>query len=56
MERGMMDKPLTIDELLGRRIFRSQVEVPPRWAEYYDRRVSTRALVTERRHELKLAY
>jgi hypothetical protein len=56
MERGMMDKPLTIDELLGRRIFRSQVEVPPRWAEYYDRSVSTRALVTERRHELKLAY
>ena len=56
MERGMMDRPLEIDELLSERIFRSRCELPPRWSEYYDRSVETRALERNRRHELKLAY
>jgi transposase-like protein len=56
MQRGMMDHPLTIDALLERRIFRTRCELPPRWSEYYDRRVNTRALKKNRKHELKLAY
>lgn len=56
MERGMMDRPLEISELLSGRIFRTRCELPPRWAEYYDRAVETRALPRNRRHELKLAY
>lgn len=56
MERGMMDRPLAIAELFGGRIFRTRCELPPRWAEYYDRRVETRALPRNRGHELKMAY
>jgi len=56
MERGMMDRRLSVEELLAGRIFRTHVELPPRWSEYYDRVVATRALAKQRRHELKYAY
>ena len=56
MVRGMMDKPLGIQELLRERIFRTRCELPPRWSEYYDRKVETRALKRCRRHELTMAY
>ena len=56
MERGMMERPLKIQELFGERLFRGHFELPPRWAEYYDRTVETRALGHNCRHELKYAY
>ena len=56
MERGMMERPLEIFELLAGRLFRTRMELPPRWSQYYDRVVSTRALPKERRHELKYGY
>ncbi len=56
MERGMMDQPLGINELLAKRIFRTRCELPPRWSEYYDRKVTTRALKRNLRHELKMGY
>ena len=56
MELGMMTEPLTIDGLLGRRCFRNRVDVPPRWTEYYERRVRTVAVDRERRHELGYAF
>jgi len=56
MVRGMMDRPLEIDEFLGGRLFRTRCDLSQRWAEYYDRRVETRAYPKTRRHELKLAY
>ena len=56
MERGMLDRPLEIEELLKRRIFRTRCELPARWSEYYDRQVTTRALGKNLRHELKMAY
>jgi len=56
MARGMMPRRLSVEELLGERIFRTRVEMSARWSEYYDRLVSTRALGRERRHELKYAY
>ncbi len=56
MVRGMMDAPLEIEKLLEKRLFRTQIDLPPRWSEYYDRTVSTRGLERERRHELTYAY
>jgi hypothetical protein len=56
MERGMMDHPLEIEELLEHRIFRTRLDLPPRWAKYYDRAIETRALNINRRHELNYAY
>lgn len=56
MQRSMMDNPLRIYELLGKRIFRTRESLPPRWGEYYDRTVTTRGLPQCRRHELRLAY
>jgi transposase-like protein len=56
MERGMLDEPLKISELLGERIFRTRCDLPPRWASYYDRKVKTRALKRQSQHELKFAY
>lgn len=55
MTRGMTGRVYGVDDVLARRIFRSRVELPPRWSQYYDRVVETRALGPLRRHELKYA-
>jgi len=55
MERGLYDRPLTVDYILSARIFRDHVELPGRWADYYDRKVETRALRSNRAHELRYA-
>ncbi len=56
MLKGLTDHPLTADEILAQRIFRSQLDLPPRWAEYYDRAVETPAIGRNTKHELKYAY
>ncbi len=56
MERGMMERPLEIEELFAGRIFRGHCELPPRWAKYYDGAVTTRALPCNRQHELVYGY
>ena len=56
MARGMIDRSMKIEELLSERIFRTRSELPPRWGAYYDRRVGTRALPKQRRHDLKMAF
>ncbi len=56
MEKGLMERPMTAAELLSERLFRTRCELPPRWAEYYDQRVETRAIPRNRTHDLKLAY
>jgi transposase-like protein len=56
MERGMMGRPLEIPELFVRRLFRGHSELPPRWAQYYDRAVETRALERNSKHELVYGY
>ncbi len=53
--RGMMDHRVEVAELLERRLFVSRIRLPARWAEYYERAVSTRVLPLQRRHELKYA-
>ena len=56
MVKGLTEWPLEVEEVLAERIFCTQMELPPRWAEYYDRKVETRALAVNRRHELSYAY
>ncbi len=56
MEKGMLSNPLKIEDVLSSRIFRTHCDLGPRWGEYYDRVVETRALRVNRRHELRLAY
>jgi len=57
MARGMQDNRLTIRDVLQERIFRSLMELPPRWSQYYDQEVET---VTygerNKRHTLSYAY
>lgn len=56
MERGMMGHQVEVDELLSSRLFRTRMELPPRWSQYYDRTVSTRGLENERGHGLTYGY
>ena len=56
MMRGMMDSPLEIEEFLSERIFRTRVDLPPRWSVYYGRGVVTRGLERPRKHDLKYGY
>ena len=56
MEVGVLDRRLGVGELLRRRLFRTRVELPERWAEYYDRAVRTVALGRQRKHELTYGY
>ncbi len=56
MVRGMMESPLEIEDFLGERLFRTRTKLPPRWAEYYLRKVETRGIENQRRHELKYAF
>ena len=52
---GLVDRRLTEEDVLARRLFVSQVELPPLWEEYYWRRVKTRVLKVNREHTLKYA-
>ncbi|MEZ4388697.1 MAG: hypothetical protein R3D98_14235 [Candidatus Krumholzibacteriia bacterium] len=52
----MLDAPLPVSELLEERLFRTRIELPPRWAAYYDRLIETPVLGRNRRHELTYAY
>jgi hypothetical protein len=56
MLRGMLDRRLQVSDLLRERLFRTRIDLPSRWGEYYDRAVKTRALPHNRRHELRYAY
>jgi len=55
MARGMCSRRLTPEDILKERIFVSQLQLPKRWQQYYERLVQTRALGRQRRHELKYA-
>ena len=53
---GLAERRWTVEELLSGRIFRSHVELSRRWSEYYAGTVTTRALSSNRGHELKYAW
>lgn len=52
---GLLDRQLTEEDVLSRRLFVSHFELPPMWEDYYWRRVETRVLRVNRRHELTYA-
>ena len=56
MFKGLTENPLSGEEILRQRIFRSHIDLPPRWAEYYDRAVKTPVVGKNTKHELKYAY
>jgi len=56
MLKGLLAKPIAVQEILSRRLFRTRIALPGRWSEYYDRQVVTRGLRINRRHNLKYAY
>lgn len=52
---GLCRRPLTVGEILGRRLFAAQIGLEGRWRQYYWLEVRTRALKVNRRHDLKYA-
>lgn len=56
MARGMTHRALTVSDVLERRIFRSHITLPTRWAQYYQRTVTTRVLPRQREHNLTYAF
>ena len=55
MVLGLLDRRLTEQDVLGRRLFVNHYELPPLWEDYYWRRVKTRVMKVNRGHELKYA-
>jgi len=56
MLKGLLTRKLEIPEILGKRLFRTRIPLPERWAQYYQRAVVTTALGRNRRHELRYAF
>jgi len=55
MERGMCEGALTVEAIVGERIFPTRMDLPPRWQAYYERSVQTRVLSVNREHGLNYA-
>jgi hypothetical protein len=55
MRLGLAAGRKTIADLLAARQFPSRVELPPRWADYYWRRVRTRVFAHQHQHRLRYA-
>ena len=55
MRAGVSSRRLSVDEVLKERLFPTRIALPPRWAEYYWRRVRTRAIHSNREHRLRYA-
>jgi hypothetical protein len=55
MRLGLATRRLSVAEILKERLFPSRVELPPRWADYYWRRVRTRVIANNREHRLTYA-
>jgi hypothetical protein len=53
---GLTRQPWQPEEALAERLFRTRITLPPRWAQYYEGVIRTRALAVNRRHNLKYAY
>ncbi|PID81036.1 hypothetical protein CSB20_04395, partial [bacterium DOLZORAL124_64_63] len=56
MMLGLTDHRLSIEEMFGERLFLDDVDLPPRWRQYYRREVETVALPINRRHDLRFAF
>jgi hypothetical protein len=56
MVLGLTDRPRTWQEILGRRLFASRIEVPVGWMKVYRREWITKAIGTNRPHDLVNAF
>ena len=56
MLKGMLERPLRVEEVLKGRLFRTRIALPERWGQYYERCVITPVLGHNRRHDLKYAF
>jgi len=56
MLKGIAEERLTVRDVLAERLFPGRIGLPPRWREYYRRRVRTRELQTNREHRLRYAF
>ena len=55
MRLGLADHRLTVEEVLSERLFPGTVDLPHRWADYYWKRIRTRAIPRERIHKKRYA-
>jgi hypothetical protein len=53
--KGMLERPLRVQEVRKERLFQTRIASPERWAEYYERLVVTPVPGRKRRPELKYA-
>ncbi len=56
MELGLLDRRLTVGDLLSERLFPGRIMMPARWEEYYRRRIRTVVLGRQREHKLRYAF
>jgi hypothetical protein len=55
MRLGLLERPLSVRELLAQRLFPTRVGLPQRWARYYWREIETRRIARCARHRLRYA-
>jgi transposase-like protein len=56
MLKGLAQRLYDVSDILKHRLFRERIELPKRWAKYYQRDVTTPALGLNRRHDLTYAF
>ncbi len=56
MLKGLAKQPLRVGEILRERLFPGKVSLPERWRQYYWSQVFTRALPSNRCHDLRFAF
>jgi len=56
MRFGLLDRPLTVGQVLGRRLFPVRIGLPERWQHYYQRASVTRCLPRGALHRLRYAF
>jgi len=53
MRLGLESRRRSVSEILRERLFPTRVELPRRWREYYERKITTRVFPRNREHRLR---
>ena len=56
MHLGLIDHRLEVEDVLARRLFPTRIELPQPWADYYWRKIKTRAMPRCTEHRRQYAY
>ncbi|MGH7725264.1 MAG: hypothetical protein ACREOU_07515 [Candidatus Eiseniibacteriota bacterium] len=56
MKEGVLERKLTVEEVLEKRLFPSRIPLPRRWQKYYRREIETRRIANNRRHRKVYAF